>query len=172
MDLINNKVYLKGQIINSVRLKFDKQFGCDIVYFILGVERELNNTAYNNDKMAYFYCYMSEKDTDRVSIQEIKKALKMYSKIEINGILENRYNMDKNIIAKEVNYRALNSYVSTICICDYKVFPDSNEYEKSKEIVYINSIRKTFGKNAEISFSEGAFDKNIFGLENDDISDY
>lgn len=166
---LNNQVVLEGTIINSVRQKYNKESDEQIVYFVLGVPRTDYPLVYNKDEYNYFYCYGSEILMGGTFLDQMRKDLKMYQKINIWGILDNvPYQTSK---AKEVNYRAIHCYCSRICVTDYKIIKRSVE-EKDKEAVIINSVRKLFGKDVEVKIDKEAMKKDYFGLEDNNLPDY
>lgn len=167
----NNKVLLRGQIINTVRYKYDKKSAEYITYFVLAVTRQGLKTPYNYDDNNYFYCYGSEKVIGLSYCQDMKSKLSMYDMVEIEGMLENRINPQKQLKCKKVNFRALSGYISTICIVSYKKYK-VDETLKNKQIKIINSVRKTFGKNVNVEVSADAFDKDTFGIELDNMPDF
>ena len=168
-----NKVRLRGTIANSVRQKYDARLGCQLVYFILAVPRLGLEKVYNGDDYNFFYCYISENLMPLAFLEEFKKQVGMYDELEVVGLLDNRYNPLKNVVAKEVNYRALNAYVSTICIKKYeKIYTDKKIREK--QISIMNSVRKIFGKNTKVwvEIDGDALKKDVYGLKGNDLPDY
>lgn len=173
MDIkkLNNKVFIRGHIINSVRTKFDKVEKKHTTYFVVAVERDDYPLLHNKDKYNYFYCYASEVLLSPGYLDFVSKNFKMYDLVEIKGILDN-IPSDKKVYANEVNKRALISYVSTICLIDIKKIEETTK-QKDEIIPVLNKLRKTFGKETYVKFQEGAFEKDSFGLEKtDDLPNY
>lgn len=173
MDIktLNNKVFIRGRIINSVRKKYDVEEKKHTVYFVVAVDRSEYPLLHNKDQYNYFYCYATEKLLMPYYLENVVQNFKMYDLVEIKGILDN-VPSDKKVYANEVNKRALLSYVSTICLIDIKKI-DETPKQKSDIIPVINRLRKTFGKETYVTFQENAFDKDAFGLEKDDeLPDY
>lgn len=173
MDIktLNNKIFIRGRVINSVRKKFDEKERCHLTYFVVAVERDQYPLRHNKDRHNYFYCYAYEKLLVGGYVEWVYRNIKMYDLVEIKGILDNSPS-DKKVYAREVNNRALMSYVSTICLIDVKKIEEEPK-DKDKIIPILNKLRKTFGNNTYVEFQEDAFEKDAFGLEkDDDLPDY
>lgn len=166
---LNNKVYIDGTIINSVRQKFHKPSAEQIVYFVVAVKRQDYPSTYNTEPHNYFYCYASEKLMGGTLLDMIRNTYKMYDNVRVYGVLDNIPNQSSE--AKEVNFRATHCYLSAISIIDIKP-SEKLKPNTDKEIALINNVRKTFGTDIEVTVSEDAFDKDYFGLEQEDLPDY
>lgn len=166
MDIknLNNKVFIRGRIINSVRSKYLKDKKKHIVYFVVAVPRTDYSLLYNNEAFNYFYCYTSDILVSPGYTQYVRDTFKMYDLVEIKGILDNmpHSNTSKSAL---VNHRALSSYISTICIIDIQKIKDTHE-QRNREIPLMNKLRKTFGMQVKIEIADDAFEKDAFGIEN------
>lgn len=166
---LNNKVYLCGTILNSIRQKYNKDTDEQYVYFTLSVDRQGYPTIYNHDEHNYFYCYASERLMGGEFLDKIRKNFNTFDNVCVYGVLDNI--QQKSSQSNLVNGRALQCYLSTICIIDMKPYAEKPTNSYKENLLLINA-RKEFGKNININVSPDAFDKDYNGLETDNLPDY
>ena len=166
-----NKATLRGQIISPVRLRYSRRAKERLVYFTLAVSRYGLTTTFNKEPYNYFYCFASEKTDSLTFCQKAKESLNLHDIVQIEGFIDNRINHEKQLKTRYANFQALSGYISTFCFNSYKIIKVDEEM-KNRQIALINSVRKSFDKNANIEISPDAFEKTTLGVESDDLPDY
>lgn len=179
----DNYVKLKGILVCRPKIIFDKNINCKIVYFIIAVDRT-NSTfypqGYNVDEFNYFYCIMSEKLFSVDKLHLVAEKFKRLDQIEIEGCLDNRINdkLKQFYISQQIKFRALNTFVSTICVYTMKHYVPKNSLGHKKRLSkqereLRENIEQTYGGDARFKLSDNADKKNIYGFEkDDDLPDY
>lgn len=178
-----NKVYLNGVVVCRPKIVFDNALNCKIVYFILAVPRDddtLYLKGYNMDEYNYFYCIMSEKLFSVDKLHLVAEKFKRLDQIEIEGYLDNRINdkLKQFYISQQIKFRALNTFVSTICVYTMKHYVPKNSLGHKKRLSkqereLRENIEQTYGGDARFKLSDSADKKNIYGFEkDDDLPDY
>ena len=168
---LNNKVYLRGQVMSAPKENPHKTVGGYIVTFTLAVKRDNLALAYNKDKLNYFACSINEILTCGQALAEARRHIKEGDYIEVYGILDCIPRYDYVVKSNNMHVRARTGYTSTINVIKWNKVENAKQ-ERSEIDELAKKARKTFGTQYDVQFAEHAFDRDMDGMPiEDEISD-